>query len=67
MIFHKNHICNIYELSKCDSCGKSFTETGSLKKHIKTIHKGKKVFKCDTCGKSFNTASYLNKHINNVH
>ena len=52
---------------KCDSCGKSFTQAGNLKQHVKTIHKGRKDFKCETCGKSFNTSSCLNKHINNVH
>ena len=28
--------------SKCESCGKSFSHTGNLKKHIHTIHKGNK-------------------------
>ena len=27
---------------KCDSCEKSFTQSGSLKRHIKTIHEGQK-------------------------
>ena len=36
---------------KCDSCGKSFTASGSLKIHISTIHEAQRNYKCDSCGK----------------
>ena len=37
---------------KCESCGKSFSEAVSLKKHItKTVHEGHKDYKCESCGK----------------
>ena len=38
---------------KCDSCSQSFTQSGSLNKHIYTVHGGHKDFKCQFCGKSF--------------
>ena len=30
---------------KCESCGKSFSQAGDLKKHIHTIHEGHKNYK----------------------
>ena len=52
---------------KCESCGKSYTESGSLKKHIKIIHKGKRNYKCDSCGKSFTQSGSLKNHIKTIH
>ena len=51
---------------KCESCGKSFSHAGNLKKHIHTVHKGHKDYKCKSCGKSFSHA-HLKKHIHTVH
>ena len=39
--------------SKCDSCGKSFTQASYLRLYIKTLHEGHKDSKCYSCGKSF--------------
>ena len=36
---------------KCESCGKSFSQTGDLKRHINTIHEGHKDYKCESCGR----------------
>ena len=52
---------------KCDSCGKSFTESGYLKKHNKTVHEGQRNYKCDSCRKFFTQSSNLNLHIETIH
>ena len=52
---------------KCDSCGKSFAHSWTLKKHVKIIHEGEKNHKCNICGKSFSYAGGLKKHINDGH
>ena len=52
---------------KCDCCGKSFSEAGSMNKHINSVHNGQKDYKCDSCGKSLSTAGNLKIHINSVH
>ena len=49
------------------SCGKYFTESGSLKYHIKAIHEGQRNYKCHSCGKSFTQSGNLKKHIKRVH
>ena len=38
---------------KCDSCGKEYSQTGHLNRHINAIHNSQKDHKCDSCGKSF--------------
>ena len=58
-IHHKN--------SKCDSCGKSFSEAGTLKRHIQTVHEGHKNFNCKSCWKSFSQEGDSKKHIYTVH
>ena len=56
---HKDH--------KCESCDKSFSQRGDLKKHIHTVHKGHKDHKCESCGKSFSDAGQLKRHIQLIH
>ena len=51
----------------CESCGKTFTESIGLKKHILAVHEGRKDHKCKTCGKCFAQQSGLRKHIKCVH
>ena len=45
----------------CDTCGKSFPQSGYLRHHEIT-HSGVKPFTCDTCGKSFTSACNLKIH-----
>ena len=52
---------------KCKSCSKSFSQVGTLKTHIHTIHEGHKDHKCKACGKSFSHAISLKKHTQTVH
>ena len=53
---------------KCIICGKTFSLTGGLKRHIKTAHEGRRRYhRCDHCGKSFSEFSNLKKHIKFVH
>ena len=52
---------------RCNSCGKSFSESENLKKHILTIHEIQSNYKCDYCGKSFTTSENMMKHNKNAH
>ena len=46
---------------------KSFSEAGGLKRHIHTVHEGRKDFKCEPCDKSFSQAGILKRHSYTVH
>src|SRR5215468_8929580 len=45
----------------CTTCGKTYTQSGSLNRHISAAH-GNKVFKCDTCSRHLSTKASLNRH-----
>ena len=51
----------------CNSCEKSFTQSGHLKRHIKGLHEGQRNCKCDSCGKSYTQSGHLKLHIKTLH
>ena len=46
----------------CDQCGKKFTRSHDLKRHIQSLHSGVKEFTCNKCEKFFATRDILRRH-----
>ena len=38
-----------------------------MKRHIESVHEGKKPFKCETCEYTYSQKSHLNQHVAKVH
>ena len=54
----------VKKVFKCKKCEKSYSEHGSLTKHIDAVHKNiKKSCKCETCGKVFSRKQDWKKHV----
>ena len=52
---------------KCDVCCTLFATERNLKKHIASVHEGKKLFQCNICVVSFAQKSQLNRHTASIH
>ena len=51
----------------CKICNATYTRPVNLKRHIESVHEGKKPFKCSECDSSFTQSGHLKKHIETVH
>ncbi len=51
----------------CHICGHCFAQSADLRKHIRTVHEGKRPFACDLCSKRFGEKGNLRKHRRSVH
>ncbi|CAN8063024.1 unnamed protein product [Agarophyton chilense] len=51
----------------CAQCGKSFTQSADLKKHINCVHLKVRAFKCEQCPSAFGEKGNLNRHVKAVH
>ena len=60
-------ITSIHEGKEINLCGKGFSCKSTMKKHIHSVHEGKKPHGCPICGKAFYKKVKLKEHIENIH
>ena len=59
---HILHVHDKYRPHQCIECGKRFSQSSSLSKHMR-IHSGERPYRCPHCVKSFTASSILRTHI----
>lgn len=59
---HILHVHEKYRPHQCTECGKCFSQSSSLNKHLR-IHSGEKPYRCPYCVKCFTASSILRTHI----
>ena len=73
MLTHLNSTAYVFEMEASNSMNEKnllvnpFSEGGTLKKHILTVHEGHKEYKCNFCGKFFTHVHVFKTHIRTVH
>jgi len=72
----KSHIINNHSVEpvtkkntkvKCPLCSNVFCHSGSLKRHMRTVHEGRSDFVCDQCNKRFKSYQSMKIHKKCVH
>ncbi|KAF5401633.1 hypothetical protein PHET_04683 [Paragonimus heterotremus] len=51
----------------CEFCGKNFSQNGSLRLHVDTVHLKHRSHACEFCGKNFSQNGNLRLHVDTVH
>ena len=52
---------------QCETCNYFFKTKETLKRHITSVHEGKKPFKCDICTRNFARNAHLLLHVASIH
>jgi uncharacterized Zn-finger protein len=55
------------KLYSCTICEQKLTTKSHLRRHIQSVHEGKKPFKCQACQNTFTSSQSLNGHISSNH